>query len=116
MPTARYKRPLTEMTLGQILQEGEPRYDTLKTAKEFQAAGGIHAVGRYQIINSTLRALVERHNLPLNAKFTPQLQDYLAISLNNSSGSGQWVGPNEQQRTIIELGRSEPLGPPPLTY
>ena len=116
MPTARYKKPLTEMTLGQILQEGEPRYDTLKTAKEFQDAGGIHAVGRYQIVNSTLKLLVERHNLPLNAKFTPQLQDYLAISLNNSSGSGQWVGPNEQQRTIIELGRSEPLGPPPLTY
>ena len=115
MPTARYKMPLTEMTLGQILQEGDPRFDTLST-EQFQAAGGIHAVGRYQIINSTLRALVERHALPLNAKFTPQLQDYLAISLNNSSGSGQWVGPNEQQRTIIELGRSEPLGPPPLTY
>ena len=115
MPTARYKMPLTNMTLGQILQEGDPRFDTLNT-EQFQAAGGIHAVGRYQIVNSTLRALVERHNLPLNAKFTPQLQDYLAISLNNSSGSGQWVGPNEQQRTIIELGRSEPLGPPPLTY
>lgn len=115
MPTARYKMPLTDMTLGQILQEGNPRFDTLNT-EQFQAAGGIHAVGRYQIINSTLRALVERHNLPLNAKFTPQLQDYLAISLNNSSGSGQWVGPNEQQRTIIELGRSEPLGAPPLTY
>ena len=115
MPTARYKMPLTNMTLGQILQEGDPRFDTLST-EQFQAAGGIHAVGRYQFINSTLRALVERHNLPLNAKFTPQLQDYLAISLNNSSGSGQWVGPNEQQRIIIELGRSEPLGPPPLTY
>lgn len=115
MPTARYKMPLTDMTLGQILQEGDPRFDTLNT-EQFQAAGGIHAVGRYQFINSTLRALIERHNLPLNAKFTPQLQDYLAISLNNSSGSGQWVGPNEQQRTIIELGRSEPLGPPPLTY
>ena len=116
MPTARYKMPITEMTLGQILQEGDPRYDTLRTAKEFQDAGGIHAVGRYQIINSTLRALIERHALPLNAKFTPELQDYLAISLNNSGGSGQWVGPNEQQRIIIELGRSEPLGRPPLTY
>lgn len=115
MPTARYKMPLTNMTLGQILQEGDPRFDTLNT-EQFQASGGIHAVGRYQFVHDTLRGLIERHNLPLNAKFTPQLQDYLAISLNNSSGSGQWVGPNEKQRTIIELGRSEPLGPPPLTY
>lgn len=116
MPTARYKMPLTEMTLGQILQEGDPRYDTLRTAKDFQDAGGIHAVGRYQFVHDTLRALVERHGLPLNAKFTPQLQDYLAISLNNSSGSGQWVGPNAAQREIIEAGRNEPLGEPPLTF
>lgn len=115
MPTARYKMPLTEMTLGQILQEGDPRFDTLST-KQFQDAGGIHAVGRYQFVHDTLKALVERHDLPLNAKFTPQLQDYLAISLNNSSGSGQWVGPTATQRDIIEAGRNEQLGEPPLTF
>ena len=115
MPTARHKKRLTDLSVGQILEEGAPRFDTLST-QQFQDAGGIHAVGRYQFIHETLKALIERHNIPLNAKFTPQLQDYLAISLNNSSGSGQWVGPDEQQRTIIELGRSEPLGPPPLTY
>ena len=116
MPTSKYKgKRITDLSVGQILEEGNPRYDTLST-QQFQDAGGIHAVGRYQFIHDTLKALIERHSIPLNAKFTPELQDYLAISLNNTDGSGQWVGPDEQQRAIIELGRSEPLGPPPLTY
>ena len=115
MPTARYNLPLTEMTLGQVLQEGDPRFSTLST-KQFQNAGGIHAAGRYQIINSTLRGLVERHNLPLNAKFSPELQDFLALSLLNSGGDGQWVGPTASDRSIIKAGRGYDLGEPPLTY
>ena len=115
MPTARYNLPLTEMTLGQVLQEGDPRFSTLNT-KQFQNAGGIHAAGRYQIINSTLRGLVERHNLPLNAKFSPELQDFLALSLLNSGGDGQWVGPTASDRSIIKAGRGYDLGEPPLTY
>ncbi len=115
MPTARYKVPLTEMTLGQVLEEGDPRFSTLNT-KQFQNAGGIHAAGRYQIINSTLRGLVEKHNLPLNAKFSPELQDFLALSLLNSGGDGQWVGPKDSDRDIIKMGRGYDLGEPPLTY
>lgn len=116
MPTARYKMPLTDLNLGQVLEQGEPRYSTLRTAKDFQDAGGIHAAGKYQIIHNTLKGLVERHNLPLNAKFSPQLQDWLALSLLNSSGDGQWIGPDEAARQIIKAGRGFDLGDPPITY
>ena len=105
MPTRRYNMPLTQMTIGQILQEGDPRFNTL-TTKQFEAAGGIHAVGRYQIINSTLKGLVQRHNIPLDTVFSPEVQDFLALSLLNSGGDGQWVGPSEADRVIIRRGRS----------
>ena len=113
MPTAKFKKPLTQMTIGEILQEGDPRYDTL-TTEQFQNAGGIHAVGRYQIIHPTLKGLVQKLNIPLDTVFTPEVQDYLGLSLLNSGGDGQWVGPTETDRAIIRQGRGYDLGPKPF--
>ena len=110
MPTRKYNLPLTQMTLGQILGEQDPRYDTLPNDADFQAAGGIHAVGRYQIIGSTLKAYVERLNIPLDTVFSPAVQDYIALSILNSQGDGAWVGPDEADREIIRRGKTEELG------
>ena len=113
MPTRKYDLPLTQMTLGQILEEQDPRYDTLPDDAAFQAAGGIHAVGRYQIIGSTLKAYVERLNIPLDTVFSPAVQDYIALSILNTQGDGAWVGPDEADREIIRRGKTEQLGPTP---
>ena len=39
------------------------------------------AVGRYQIIKPTLETIVQRNNIPLSAKFTPEKQDEMAMYL-----------------------------------
>ena len=67
------KRP-TQMTLGQIRTwirntPGQP-----------------HAIGRYQIIPSTLRSLVARAKLPNSTVFSPQVQDQLADLLLADAG------------------------------
>ena len=67
------KRP-TQMTIGQI-----------KTWIK-NTPGQPHAIGRYQIIPSTLRSLVARAKLSNNMKFTPQVQDRLADLLLADAG------------------------------
>ena len=42
--------------------------------------GKIHAVGKYQFIPSTFKEQIERLGLPLSTKFTPNVQDRLALS------------------------------------
>lgn len=48
------------------------------------------AVGRYQIIRKTLKALQAGKKLPGTARFTPKLQDSLAVSLMVGRGYMQW--------------------------
>ena len=48
--------------------------------------GQNHAIGRYQFIPSTLRALVRRLQVPAHARFTPALQDRLADALLVDAG------------------------------
>ncbi len=45
------------------------------------------AVGRYQIINTTLASLVQQLNINVQQKFTPALQDTLAITLLERRGA-----------------------------
>jgi hypothetical protein len=68
---ARIKPPLppSQMTLAQIFQWID---DT---------PGQHHAIGRYQIIPSTLRDLVSDLSLAPDAQFNPALQDRLALEL-----------------------------------
>lgn len=66
--------PPTEMTLAEILRwirdtPGQP-----------------HAIGRYQIIPSTLRHLIEKEGLDLNRRYDPALQDRLADVLMTEAG------------------------------
>ena len=58
-------------------------------------SGGLHAVGRYQFIGSTLQDEARRMGLSPDTKFTPQVQD--AIWLNHIKRVGNispWVGPS----------------------
>lgn len=48
------------------------------------------AVGRYQFVGNTLHGLVQSAGLPLSTKFTPELQDQLAVQLLKGRGYDAW--------------------------
>jgi hypothetical protein len=56
-----------------------------------------------------LKGLVQRHNLPSDLKFSPQVQDFLFLSLLSTGGLGQWVGPSDyataQERAIVNQAK-----------
>ena len=59
-------RHLTSYTVGQVM--------------DYQN-GWLYAVGRYQLIPSTMRVAVRDTGIPLSTRFTPAVQDELAIAL-----------------------------------
>jgi len=70
-------RPLTEMTLAEVLDY----------QREIRALGTISsAVGRYQFIYLTLRDLVETHGISDNLIFDGEVQTYLARFLMHQCG------------------------------
>lgn len=75
---------LQSMTLEEV--------DTLQTAMLKHPANhwNSSAVGRYQIVRTTLRGLRKRLGLPKDQRFTAALQDRLAIELLNQRGLGLW--------------------------
>jgi hypothetical protein len=99
---------LTDKTVGEIMAL---QYDdrTL-TNQQWLDQRRLHAVGRYQFIGRTLASLVRRHNISLDDKFTPELQDKLAIILLNEAGLGSWIGPyayaNHNERLIVKQCRA----------
>ena len=104
-------RSLTDMTLSEIKQL---QYDDKSMSKEeWINAGKLHAVGRYQFIGNTLPGVAERAGIPDNAKFSPQVQDIMALQLMKERGISPWVGPSDkataEERAIIERARTEPL-------
>jgi len=50
-----------------------------------------HAIGRYQIIPMTLSYLISVEDVPMNAVFTPALQDRLAVRLINDAGLPEFL-------------------------
>lgn len=91
-------RALIDMSISDImaLQARQPISDS-----QWISEGRLHAVGRYQFIGSTLAAVVKQTGIDPNLKFTPEVQNYLAAYLLQSSRSGiaQWVGPNSYATT-----------------
>ncbi|AFL73583.1 hypothetical protein [Thiocystis violascens] len=70
---------------------------TLDEVRTFQqqlldAGNGGSAIGRYQFIPSTLEDLRERLELTGSERFTPALQDRLALVLARDAGVNDWVG------------------------
>ena len=69
----------TEMTLQEIIDwiDATPRQN--------------HAIGRYQIIPTTLSYLIAAEDVPLTAVFTPALQDRLALRLIEDAGLPEFL-------------------------
>jgi len=99
-------RPLTDHTLGEVLALGAEQNIS---NDQWIEKGKIHAAGRYQFIHNTLKGLVQRHNLPPDLKFSPQVQDFLFLSLLSTGGLGQWIGPSDhatsQERAIVNQAK-----------
>lgn len=66
--------------------------EVLRWQDEYVAQGhASSAVGKYQIINSTLRGLVQQLDLDPNARFDEAMQDKLAIALLERRGAHDYV-------------------------
>jgi len=69
-----------------------PVADVIKWQKNYVASGSpSSAVGRYQIINTTLEGLVDELAIEPSQKFDPPTQDKMAIALLERRGSEQYV-------------------------
>jgi len=89
-------KSLTDFTVGEIMDlQADP--GSGMSNDQWIESGKLHAVGRYQFIGPTFRSEVQRQGIDLNAKFTPQLQDKLALGYLNHVGSASpWVGPMDK--------------------
>ena len=76
-------RPITEMTLEELLAEQK------RWVRNLKAPSG--AAGRYQIIRPTLLSLIAELGVPLSARFTPDLQDRFGFALLKRRGWTQFA-------------------------
>jgi len=112
-------KALTNMTIAEIIALQAPKPGM--SNQEWIRQGRLHAVGRYQFIGMTLPGVVKRSGIPTTAKFTPEVQDLLALQYLKEAGIGAWIGPadkaTKQERAIIEAARKEPINyrPPVAT-
>lgn len=101
-------KALTDMTLGEIMDLQAPRPGM--SNDQWIAQGRLHAVGRYQFIGTTLKAWVNRLGISPDTKFTPAVQDRLALALMADQGINPWVGPRDhataEERQIVQEARN----------
>ena len=90
--SANFGRPLTQMTVGEVLANGR--------------AGNIHAAGRYQFISSTLQGLVDRGKARTGELFNEATQDKLAIVLLRERTGAFWSGTSSAGSYVPGLGRT----------
>ena len=89
-----YGTSLTDMTLGEIFHRQNTKQRGLSLDDHFKT-GGLHAVGRYQFIGSTLQDEVSKMGLSHDTKFTPEVQDSIFFSHIKRVGDiSPWVGPS----------------------
>lgn len=99
--TDKFGRPLTSMTVGEVLQLG--------------ADGDIHAAGRYQFIHDTLKEQVGKFGVPKDAMFDESMQDYLTLNYMRQNPTA-WIGVNQHDPGAIGVMNQvarEPLPPAP---
>lgn len=72
----------TEMTIEEVL---------VWQASFVQQGNASSAVGRYQIIDTTLRSLVEQQGISAQQKFDEATQDQLAVALLERRGAEKYV-------------------------
>ena len=103
-------RDLTSLSIGEImdLQAKRPGMSNA----EWYRQGRLHAVGRYQFIGDTFARVVKGMKLPPDTKFTPEIQDQMAIWLIRRDGwRGVWIGPTDhatyaERQALDKLARS----------
>ena len=79
----------TEMSVDQVMQWQE----------DFIAAGHpSSAVGRYQIISTTLKGLVQQLNIDTNQPFNETMQDKMAVALLERRGATEYVNNQIDER------------------
>ena len=89
-----FGRSLTDHTLGEIYHRQNTKQRGL-SLDEHMRTGGLHAVGRYQFIGSTLQDEARRMGLSPDTKFTPEVQDNIFFSHIKRVGNiSPWVGPS----------------------
>jgi hypothetical protein len=89
--TKQFGRALTQMTVGEIM--------------DMQARGELHATGRYQIIASTLKGLVNRGVASRSDRYDQATQDRLAISLLHGRAGKFFSGTSSADAVIPGLGQ-----------
>ena len=101
-------RAVTDMTIGEIM---ELQRETGISTQEWINSGKLHAVGRYQFIGPTFKAVVQQMGLSPDTKLTPDVQDAMALHLLRTAGNGigQWVGPSTyataSERQLVSAAR-----------
>ena len=104
-------RSLTDFTIAEIKEL--QRDDGSMTNDQWIESGKLHAVGAYQFIGNTLPGVASRAGIPDNAKFTPAVQDLMALQLMKERGISPWVGPSDKatasERAIVEQARAQPI-------
>lgn len=74
-------KDLSKLSLAQILQWQDARV---------RSGSKSSATGRYQFMRKTLRGLINRMGLSMDEKFTPELQDRMALQLLKDRGLDRW--------------------------
>ena len=111
-------RSLTDFTIGEIM---DLQSKNNMSNQQWIDAGRLHAVGRYQFIGDTFASQVQRQGLSRDTKFTPQVQDRMALTyLREVGGISPWVGPSdhatpEQRAVIARVAKSKPSWMQPVT-
>ena len=86
-------RPLTDMTINEVMQVQSGWNDRSITDKQWRDRGGVWAAGAYQFIPSTLASVVKKSGIDPNSKFDANTQDALFKFHAKQVGSFQpWWG------------------------
>ena len=109
-------KKLTEMTIQEILEIQDSGYNTelypfnAEGTKKWNASGGIHAAGRYQFTRVGLREALKRSGIKPTEKFSPEIQDKLALTLLLELGPNQWTsmkGNKELEKLLDKYNKTD---------
>ena len=91
---------LTSLTLDEIFKRQNTKQQGMSMQQHLDS-GGLHAVGRYQFIGSTLQDEARRMGLDTSTtRFTPKVQDDIFLSHIRRVGNiSPWVGPSNNYST-----------------
>jgi muramidase (phage lysozyme) len=98
-------KSFTQMTIAEVMGH--------------QAAGRLHAAGRYQFIGPTLAEQVQKLGIPPTALFNQEMQDYMASEYAKQVGwRGIWIGPTDkatpQEAAVLDaMSAADAPGVPP---